>query len=115
MIIIIVIIAGFIVWGQSVKIKTYHDYYGKFACIMKERELNIYKDIIAEYGILDKTINNLDSYKVADLTNYEKVIVYQGTNISGQYIVHRDVKIIIQKSRSLLIIMGKLLLTELCV
>ena len=91
-IIIIVIIVGFIVWGQSVKIKTYHDYYGKFACIMKERELNIYKDIIAEYGILDKTINNLDSYKVADLTNYEKVIVYQGTNISGQYIVHRDVK-----------------------
>lgn len=86
----IIIVGSFIIWSNFVKIDKYHDYHGNFACIMKKSNLNIYKDVVLEYGVLAKKIENLDGYYVKDLTEREKVILYYGPNVSGQYIVYRE-------------------------
>lgn len=87
----IAIVGSLIILGYLVDIDKYRDYYGSFACVMENGDLNIYQDVIHEYGLLGKTFKNVNDYSVANLTSHEKVVIYNGVN-TGQYIVHQQKK-----------------------
>lgn len=63
-------------------LKTYEDFYGKIYCQANQSQLKIYADVQGEYGMLKKTLKNVQKYEICEL-HQKQILFYQQNHVES--------------------------------